>query len=672
MIKYTNKNKGFGLIELVMILGLMTAVGASIIKLLQEKSSLIDHQNQWLSIAEQKLISFAIREGRLPCPDHNGNALEDCSGADKGKLPYKSLGLTASQWGRGDSGMLYGVYRNTDLTTIADIELVAEDSQLNAIYAYDADLTSSLNRYQPRRADGKYSDFNNINALDLCIALENADTAAISTNYLYVQHNSAINNIAFALAYPGKIDADGINGVFDGLNGQSGPGFNLPNKSLDAAYDDNVRIKSFIDLKAVFKCDAVINSLNILAVAVQTQGSLIAVAENTKQGAETGLAMSAFTTAANVYAGVLAGFALASASTTLATASAALAASTAACAVVIGCIGIATYTPAVVAATTGVTLSGIAVAAVVASVTADGIATGLYADLNSKAGNAVNIDVADFTAIITELNNTLVDLRVTEAAAATAATNARAVATSVQETYISRRDSIFIYARANDNKGSDPPLITSINSAIDEFDLAISMNTSYQQAVSAKIKLEALCNPTVINGVVQGNPSDPSCATLPAVQINVNTLKNELDTQIQVASTASVTASSAADNYLYYEGSNVYKNCSTTSNCSLTSTQIAQALGDPSDNSQPVGSYQDYLDKNVLAEIKEKVALALTQSLTELESSLASLECLQSGKVYDVNTGICSTSTLTTGTVINYASGAENILEQADQQAITQ
>ena len=235
--------RGFGFIELFILAGIIAAFAASVFSLTKQPAN-IKQPQQWLDIAEQKLITFAALEGRLPCPDATGDGVEasSCTAATaKGQLPYVTIGMAGTGFDRSDNGLRYGVYIKP-----------------NGTLSNDANLTVLRNRYEPIKADGTGSTyaFNNQNTVDFCVGLSNGDTATYSSAYLYGQTPSAATaNLAFALAYSGLNDADGVNGVFDGLNGNTtAPGFNVPGTPKTADYDDVVLTKSYRELAQNLKC----------------------------------------------------------------------------------------------------------------------------------------------------------------------------------------------------------------------------------------------------------------------------------------------------------------------------------------------------------------------------------------------------------------------------------
>ncbi len=395
-LKRKDTQLGFGILEIAILLSLLSALAFVLMVMPDEyEQSNREQDRKYLRIADEQLINFIGLNGRLPCPASSVTGVEDCN-VSKGTLPYITLGLKEPGYSSGDIALKYGVFRKSQSDT-ATSQATEE--------ANDADLTVGKNRYEPLDANGDIQEVNNINTLDFCVGLMNASSATFSTNNTYIQENSATRYaVAYAIASPGA------NGIFDGLNGQAGQGFNAASEAINpATYDDHVLSRGHIELYSLMQCDISIASLNIMANAVLVQNKVKSQADSLADDTVKGAALAAVGVALNTASAVIAGVDLANASATLATASGLLSAAVAGCAVAVGCPLVPVYTAAVAAATTGVVLSGVAVGASVAAVVAQAVATGLYADAAIRAQSAAgSVGTQDWSSAIETRQSDLV------------------------------------------------------------------------------------------------------------------------------------------------------------------------------------------------------------------------------------------------------------------------
>ena len=242
--------RGFTLVELalvLLVLGIATwaAAGAyANIGVMTERDLARAHAQTM----QNALRSFALTNGRLPCPDSaaigTGNsgwetvsATGVCTSAttETGMLPYKSLGLDLP-----DSRLLaaYGVYRNP---------------------LANADLTSLAERTDiPTLATSR------LDAKDLIAALNFAGVSAAtpSAAHLYLtgdgQALGAVDcaanirsNQAFVLIIPLR-NRDGVNNEFDGIHSAFANGASLcasaPGTPFGLMTDDVIVAESFTTL----------------------------------------------------------------------------------------------------------------------------------------------------------------------------------------------------------------------------------------------------------------------------------------------------------------------------------------------------------------------------------------------------------------------------------------
>lgn len=87
--------RGFSLLEMAMVLLVMGAVGLVAWRLVPVLVQAADSEGteRQLQQVEQALLGFALANGRLPCPDSDGDGAENCGG-QAGQLPLRTLGLS--------------------------------------------------------------------------------------------------------------------------------------------------------------------------------------------------------------------------------------------------------------------------------------------------------------------------------------------------------------------------------------------------------------------------------------------------------------------------------------------------------------------------------------------------------------------------------------------------
>lgn len=115
------RQRGFSLVELSIVLLALGVLGWAVAGSYGNAGTVRDRDGavQTAETLREALRAFALRNGRLPCPDSAGAGWEgDASGAcidgvEAGWLPYRTLGLDVPQ----DAlRAAYGVYRNKAAT----------------------------------------------------------------------------------------------------------------------------------------------------------------------------------------------------------------------------------------------------------------------------------------------------------------------------------------------------------------------------------------------------------------------------------------------------------------------------------------------------------------------------------------------------------------------------
>lgn len=370
----TRHCRGFSLLELAAVLALLSGLVFALLYKTSDVSiqTALQSTDSALKAADEQLRQFAAWNGRLPCPDTDGDGLEDCGGgAQKGDLPYRTLKLAAIGYEVGEQGgrsLRYGVYRNA---------------------AADADVAIRDERFKPANADETAYELGNKNSLDLCTALASAAKSAQNNAYLHIAYtDGARAGMAYMLASPGVADADSDGSRYDGLNYKSATGFNAPQTPVSTAYDDTTRGRGLTELYELLHCDVSQRSLNLAANAIALEEENIAFAKSNKDSADEGVFMNAVGSALTAWSMAQAAAELSGAMEVQSISAGLLATATATCPIppFAGCALIPVYTTAVAAAGTGVGLAGTAVAL---SGTALGLqitSTVLYSKIAKKAG----------------------------------------------------------------------------------------------------------------------------------------------------------------------------------------------------------------------------------------------------------------------------------------------
>jgi hypothetical protein len=207
--------------------------------------------------AQSAITGFAYTKFRLPCPaTSTGNGVEDCTGAGQANLlPWRTLGLPD---GRAKQ-IRYGVYRKPSST------LARLDTDL-AVARDRSEVLMTVNVMPTSTPLGQSTLLGNTNLLDFCSALSIASAASFDARYLHtVDANAAKQNVAFALALPGLLDADGDGDKFDGFQSTQSaamPAFNSPSTPQTDLYDDKVSAVAANTLFGALSCGLGLSATN--------------------------------------------------------------------------------------------------------------------------------------------------------------------------------------------------------------------------------------------------------------------------------------------------------------------------------------------------------------------------------------------------------------------------
>lgn len=257
------RQRGFTLLEAAFSVLLMGIVLASImVARNQSAARSTAAESAFMDTAVSSLVKFAKRNGRLPCPDVDGDGAEDATdgvctdpAVKAGGIPYLTLEMPLSApVGTGiDRQFVYAVYRGG-----ADAA---------------KDLTLSAERTVPPHV-APHVSYANLD--DFKQALSNAAAAslpAVDSSNLYVTGNDGdsgpsncagnlVANVAFAIAFSGARNADDQGTDFDGVH-LVNAGWNAatkwnsvrnatcfvgPGKALIPTFDDEVKAVGFLEL----------------------------------------------------------------------------------------------------------------------------------------------------------------------------------------------------------------------------------------------------------------------------------------------------------------------------------------------------------------------------------------------------------------------------------------
>lgn len=269
------KTRGFSLVEsaiALLVLGLMATLLLAYWKnTSQQQVTLVERD--LLVRTENALVSYVQAKYRLPCPAASDDGLESCSGsANIGNLPWKTLGIADTRARQ----IRYGLYRNPN----------TDKSWL------DVDLGAAKDRYRALVATvdsppiAKLTLLGATNVLDFCTALNAATGLAtddgllntVDRNSLGADVEATRRNVAFALALPGLLDADGDGDRFDGhqhTQTASSPAFDIPSRPRSQTYDDEIRVMSFNGLFGQLACGQALSAADHVHINAENSAAIM-------------------------------------------------------------------------------------------------------------------------------------------------------------------------------------------------------------------------------------------------------------------------------------------------------------------------------------------------------------------------------------------------------------
>ncbi|MCF6317713.1 MAG: hypothetical protein L3J83_00285 [Proteobacteria bacterium] len=368
------KQYGFSLWELSIVMLILIGLFIALVKIMPyivQRENVEFDQSIVIKVDEQ-ISGFIATYSRLPCPDSDNDGEENCS-SNSGTIPYKTLGLNEDYAGVGSIPINYAVFRNAGI---------------------DADLTNITDFFNPTDSHGTVTTLNQINGLDFCTALANANASAFSTSFAHiVLPDGAMIAVPYVIVTAGMGDADGSGSAFDGLNDTAALNFEAPNKNHNATYDDTVFSKSFAELASALECDTAQNSLNLLADAKATHTENVTQAQNIQEAAELAIIITIMQTALGIANTAMAVYNLVLAGILVGVASASLASAIATCVASLGtaCALVGLAIAGLVAAIAAVISAGVSVGLNIAALVVQTIAIVRTIDVANRAGSTVSV-----------------------------------------------------------------------------------------------------------------------------------------------------------------------------------------------------------------------------------------------------------------------------------------
>lgn len=424
-IQPTSRQSGLSLVQLAAILAALSLLIAALAHKTADYFSRMEKidDSELLQVADGQLRHYVVAHGRLPCPDTTGDGISDgdtdgsCGGAQKGLLPYRTLGLADNRYQYGEVPMVYGVFRS------GAISFTKRDQVFQPTY-------------QDKEGDDQIVSTSR-NTFDFCATLEalrGVSITSVSTG-LAIADGIQTRPAVYALAISGAANQDAqpagwssgpaISARYDGLNATSANRFEVPQRPQDPTYDDKTLFRSVEDLHAFYRCESLNRSIDLLTQAISIQKEIEDTADGNVSAAKAGTAKAAVGIVMGAWqvgqaiAGGLQG------TEEIGKATGLLAAATATCnpfTLFIGCALIPVYAVSLSTAITGFSL--FVVGSTAAAATSLGLSitsTVLYADINSRTSTISSATAPAGYAISDErLKQQLADYLAAKATATTA------------------------------------------------------------------------------------------------------------------------------------------------------------------------------------------------------------------------------------------------------------
>ncbi len=296
------RQNGFSLVELgiaLVVLGLVALGFVTYARMAaQERAALANRD--LLQVTERAMVGFLHANYRLPCPARDNAGLEDCSAGQVGQLPWRTVGVADASAGE----LRYGVYRAANAAQPwLDLDLAVAKDRLRPAFTVGGPpvLPATPLALNPANA----------NLVDFCYAATLVSNAAANTNALGTvdaDAGAARRAVAFVVAAPGVLDADGDGNRFDGLQALASnavPSFDASNRPLSDTYDDRLLAASFDSLFGQLNCGAALGAISHAHVNAATSAAFMQHAIFEYRGQLRILAKLAGASVASATAGVL-------------------------------------------------------------------------------------------------------------------------------------------------------------------------------------------------------------------------------------------------------------------------------------------------------------------------------------------------------------------------------
>lgn len=296
--------RGFTLVEISVLLLALAIIlpGAVIFWQLYERQHISAVQMDARQQSRAALLGYLHAHYRLPCPATDTTGLESCTDGgglrQVGYLPWRTLDLPRPEAG----ALRYGVYREPSATPQDDRDLAAALDRMNPLRVatpnpppqnadgpnpfeppipvpvavqlgatQSGDDAAPLNTAcdaskSPPCPPGGAGGAGAANLIDICLALNTAsETLVAPAGRLATKMRGARRSVAFVLAAPGLLDADGDGSAFDGANATASdadPTFEGPGTPVTSNYDDAVTAASHSELFTELHCAAALSAVS--------------------------------------------------------------------------------------------------------------------------------------------------------------------------------------------------------------------------------------------------------------------------------------------------------------------------------------------------------------------------------------------------------------------------
>lgn len=224
--RHSRRQGGFTLVEMAVVLVILGVIGVILARWMGTTTLEHTHalQRTLLQRADDAVLGFATIQHRLPCPDTDGDGLENCDGSAVAMLPYRTIGLPDARAARvrygvlrraGDSAVLAdwdtSANRAADREVVLDADLAAtrDRTRVLQVFLNDPDLAPAHTvepwdncGHLPAGASGcDEAPQLHLNGLDFCAAIRNAAMLPPSPQHVHTRHEDALDQIAGNVAY---------------------------------------------------------------------------------------------------------------------------------------------------------------------------------------------------------------------------------------------------------------------------------------------------------------------------------------------------------------------------------------------------------------------------------------------------------------------------------------